>query len=585
MEENNKSKKFMLFGLIALVITIAVSSTYAYYVWSTSDNEVTKIVAGVGSATVTFDGGSDINASLRPVSDKSKGIVKEIKVKADTTGLTFNMYLDITSIATELKDVSFRYEFYKGTTKVKEGNFSDTYLNSNTTDCSTNSTKHITLLTGESISTSNTIYTLYIWIDGVNYVNPSTMMGKEFNFKLHADGEGAVLAPLPADVTLSRLNALNSTIKVDTEHTPDFSTVSGNSGIKYDNNDNAVIAQNLGDGTNGIYVAEDDLGKSYYFRGDVDNNYVKFGTYSQDLYYGKDSNSKYVTGTSCDSIPTECKKLASTGDSMYWRIIRINGDGSVRMIYAGTEAYANGSTEQPTSHIGYSAYNTNYNDNAYVGYMYGTAGSSTYEETHKNTNNSTIKTFIDNWYKTNLSNYASYLQDAIYCNDRTIIPVASFLEYTPTGNGTGTLETAYSDLTRNTINNPRTPSLKCTNVNDRFTVSTENGNGALTYPIGLITTDETVLSGGGIVDFSDADNIKFVSNPTFYLYTGDYWFWTMTPMAFMDGFAFVDSVVDGFVSPGFAVDSDGGGVRVVVSLKSDAITGGDGTMNNPFIVG
>ena len=197
MEENNKSKKFMLFGLIALVITIAVSSTYAYYVWSTSDNEVTKIVAGVGSAIVTFDGGSDINASLRPVSDKSKGIVKEIKVKTDTTGLafglTFNMYLDITSIATELKDVSFRYEFYKGSTKLKEGNFSDTYLNSNTTDCSTNSTKHITLLANESISTSNTNYTLYIWIDGANYVNPSTMMGKEFNFKLHADGEGAVV--------------------------------------------------------------------------------------------------------------------------------------------------------------------------------------------------------------------------------------------------------------------------------------------------------------------------------------------------------------------------------------------------------
>ncbi len=193
MEENNKSKKFMLFGLIALVITIAVSSTYAYYVWTTSDNEVTKIVAGVGSATVTFDGGSDINASLRPVSDKSKGIVKEIKVKADTTGLTFNMYLDITSIDTGLKDVSFRYEFYKGSTKLKEGNFSDTYLNSNTADCTTNSTKHITLLTGESISTSNTIYTLYIWIDGANYVNPSTMMNKTFSFKLHADGEGAVM--------------------------------------------------------------------------------------------------------------------------------------------------------------------------------------------------------------------------------------------------------------------------------------------------------------------------------------------------------------------------------------------------------
>ena len=153
MEENNKAKKFMLFGLIVLVITIAVSSTYAYYVWTTSDSDTTKIVAGVGSATVTFNGGSDINANLRPVSDKSKGIIKNISVKADTTGLVFNMYLDITSIDTGLKDVSFRYEFYKGTTKVKEGNFSDSYLTSNTVTCSKNNTNHIVLLTNESIST------------------------------------------------------------------------------------------------------------------------------------------------------------------------------------------------------------------------------------------------------------------------------------------------------------------------------------------------------------------------------------------------------------------------------------------------
>ena len=108
MEENNKAKKFMLFGLIVLVITIAVSSTYAYYVWTTSDSDTTKIVAGVGAASVTFDGGSDVEANLRPVSDKSKGIVKNISVKGDTTGLVFNMYLDITSIDNGIKDVSLR---------------------------------------------------------------------------------------------------------------------------------------------------------------------------------------------------------------------------------------------------------------------------------------------------------------------------------------------------------------------------------------------------------------------------------------------------------------------------------------------
>ena len=190
---NKKKKIFLITGISLLVLIAIVGGTYAWYVWTTSDSDTTKIVAGVGAATVTFDGGSDINANLRPVSDKSKGIVKNINVKGDTTGLVFNMYLDITSIDTGLKDESFRYELYKGTTKVKEGNFSDSYLTSNTVTCTKNNTNHIVLLTNESISTSKTSYTLYIWIDGANYTNPNTMMNKTFSFKLHADGEGAVM--------------------------------------------------------------------------------------------------------------------------------------------------------------------------------------------------------------------------------------------------------------------------------------------------------------------------------------------------------------------------------------------------------
>ena len=211
---NKKKKIFLITGISLLVLIAIVGGTYAWYVWTTSDSDTTKIVAGVGAATVTFNGGSDINANLRPVSDKSKGIVKNISVKGDTTGLVFNMYLDITSIDTGLKDKSFRYELYKGTTKVKEGNFSDSYLTSNTVTCSKNNTNHIVLLTNESISTSKTQYTLYIWIDGANYTNPNTMMNKTFSFKLHADGEGAVLAKTAAEtITELYMNAEKETIQ------------------------------------------------------------------------------------------------------------------------------------------------------------------------------------------------------------------------------------------------------------------------------------------------------------------------------------------------------------------------------------
>ena len=575
--KNNKAKIYMIFSLVVLVIAVIVSGTYAYYVWTTSDSDTTKIVAGIGAATVTFDGGSDISANLRPVSDKSKGIVKNISVKADTEGLVFNMYLDIASIDTGLKDESFRYELYKGTTKVKEGNFSDSYLTSNTVTCTKNNTNHIVLLTNESISTSKTSYTLYIWIDGENYTNPNTMMNKTFSFKLHADGEGAVLGKYNADYTLSKLNALNSSIAVDTTHTPDFSTVSGNSGVKVNQNDN-TRTEGQGDGTKGIYVSEDDFGTSYYFRGAVENNYVKFGTYSKDFYIGSNDDTAVIS-TNCNNIPYDCEKLASTGDNMYWRIIRINGDGSIRMIYAGTEAYANGSTSQDTSYIGMSIYNANRGDNTYVGYMYGTAGSSSYEETHKNTNNSTIKTYIDNWYKTYLNSYTDYLQDTIYCNDRSVTPVSSFAGMELTGNGTGTTNTAYSDLTRNWINNPATPSLKCTNMNDRFTVNTSNGNGALTYPIGLITTDEAVLSGGKTFD---GVNKSYITNQDYYLFN-NFQYLFMTPNTFLGRYV-VDFVDNSYVSSSFVSGSIASVVRPVISLKPDVIIGGDGTMNNPFVV-
>ena len=202
---DKKKKIFLITGISFLVLIAIVGGTYAWYVWTTSDSEVTNITAGIGAATVTFDGGSDISATLRPVSDKSKGIIKNISVKADTTGLVFNMYLDITSIDTGLKDESFRYELYKETTKVKEGNFSDSYLTSNTVTCSKNNTNHIVLLTNESISTSKTSYTLYIWIDGANYTNPKSMMNQTFSFKLHADGEGAVLKRLTAAETITNV--------------------------------------------------------------------------------------------------------------------------------------------------------------------------------------------------------------------------------------------------------------------------------------------------------------------------------------------------------------------------------------------
>lgn len=376
--------------------------------------------------------------------------------------------------------------------------------------------------------------TLRVWL---SKDTPNTEIGKTFNSQIVIDGQ-SIYTSTNNDPALDTLTNLG--LSVDTEHTPDFTTVSGNSGIKKNDSDE-TLATGLGDNTNGIYKSEDDLGNSYYFRGNVTNNYV---------YFAKN----------------------------WWQIIRINGDGTIRMIYT-----SNPNDSNANQYISRSSFNNNSNDNAYVGYMYGTAGSSTYNATHTNTNSSTIKTVIDTWYQNNLSSYSKYIADAIYCNDRevVVVQVNNFLGMTITGNGAGTNESAYAGFNRTFVDHA--PTLKCKNKNDRFTTSSTLGNGALTNPIALITSDEVVMGGGAGFD---AATMTYITNDNYYLYlkNGDHSYWTMTPIAYLDSAAVVGSVrIDGFVFSS-GVGSNDDAVRPVVSLKSDAISGGVGTVNNPFYV-
>ena len=78
---------------------------------------------------------------------------------------------------------------------------------------------------------------------------------------------------------------------------------------------------------------EDEDGTSYYFRGNVDNNNVQFGEYQSDYYVYNYSSKYFQSLESCQEYNSSCSesnrvKLASAGDKMYWKIIRVNGDGS-----------------------------------------------------------------------------------------------------------------------------------------------------------------------------------------------------------------------------------------------------------------
>ena len=188
------------------------------------------------------------------------------------------------------------------------------------------------------------------------------------------------------------------------------------------------------------------------------------------------------------------------------------------MIYDGTAAHQN--TESNTDRIlGQSSYNSLvYEDNAYVGYMYGTTDASSYEETHRNTNSSTIKQVVDSWYESVFLNtaYEQYLADEIFCNDRSF-------SSDNTGTGIGSSDTLYrwyGDVNGSKVSHAR--NFKCFYQNDRFTVDDERiGNGDLTYPVALITADEVALAGGKI-------NLK---NENFYLQS-NYDFYTITPFDF-----------------------------------------------------
>ena len=249
----------------------------------------------------------------------------------------------------------------------------------------------------------------------------------------------------------------------------------------------------------------------------------------------------------------------------YWRIIRINGDGSIRLLYAGTTKDATGTNAQ----IGTRQFNTQRNLPLNVGYMYGNTSGTTSDEVNANTNDSTIKSYLDNWYSTNLSEYANYIADSGFCNDRTLSTRSN------NGNGVQTnVTTYYAAYDRYWTN--YNPTLTCPDAsNDLFTVSETDGNQALTYPIGLITIDELMLAGArnGYV------------NKLYYPFSG-YTYWTMSPLNFSSNrtAAYEFGLGSGGVASSYWVTSTYG-VRPVINLRSDVqISGGIGTQNNPFVI-
>ena len=264
-----------------------------------------------------------------------------------------------------------------------------------------------------------------------------------------------------------------------------------------------------------------------------------------------------------------------------WRIVRINGDGSVKLVLHNDNtsnasspcASSNNSTTAAFARYSGSSYtsvfNSNYNDNAYIGFMYGATGASDYASTHANTNKSDILKNLETWYTNNLTSYESKLADTIWCNDKSTVSG---------GLGYGTNATDYGAYNR--LASTKQPTLKCPNDNNggklsKFTVDdTKNGNGNLTYKIGLLTADEIAFAG----------SIAYTYNRSTYLQenTGTTWWWSLSPHSFNGGNAGVWRVISGYLDYDYVYSNSG--LRPAISLVSSTNVTGNGTSDNPYVV-
>ncbi len=347
--------------------------------------------------------------------------------------------------------------------------------------------------------------------------------------------------PTASDIIVDNSNVI--------DETPDF---------------NKTACSSCADNKSGLYKTEDDFGDSYYFRGTVNDNWVKFGN------------------------------ISISGASIWWRIIRINGDGSIRLIYAGTGATAPATTGSQTNALTNQPFNSNYTDNKYVGYQYDNT-----KRGHTSPSNAYTK--LIEWFKTNLADEFADENEKIdasagFCGDRSssTTPTTTWQENMSESGGIGgggTPQTYYGAYLR-LSNNNKQPTLKCsTNGHkdeDYYTytgatgiqsISNEKiiGTQSLAYPIGLITADEVAFAGG------------VNNNSGYWLYTGsDYW--TMSPSWFSSTDAIIFYVTsNGLFTWGSPYDDYG--LRPVINLKANTELTflhpdqtNKGTSTNPYIV-
>ena len=623
-----KIKDILTIGVSAFILVVVIGISYSAFTYSGIGKKENTITTGAITMLYTESDNTISVTNALPTTDntgktrKTSGEYFDFTVKSSITG---NTDINYEIAAKEEAGNTFSGSNIKYYLTTVDSNGKETEVMAPRTYYEETSGNVYTgrpadmmsLYTGNLNQQGDTTinYRLRIWVDE-NYNPQNDNGGLTYKVKVNVYGQTSDTVAKAEDkycqengfttlsdcmLVMNNHEASTDVAKtaIKTKGTPDFSKIAPNDTE-----------------TDGLYMAEDDEGESYYYRGAVKNNYVSFAGF-------------------------------------IWRIIRRNGDGSVRMIYSGKSTSDTGDAVT----IGDSQFNSKYWDPTYVGYKYnedfslhesnGTTGYDWFTNTTKynfgtgytfdqstrkftltgdikqltwnnnhdeivnnqlysclntscnvvykvtgyingtqmrvqpisyssnslltaqtNKTDSPIKTKLDSWYKTNLTSYTSKLADETFCNDRSITSGSGYLT-TPT--------TLYGAYTR--LQDGKKPSLKCSQNNDKFKMSNESAK--LNYPVALITADEVAMAGGRAYY-----NGSYSPNSNYYLYNGNY-FWTLSPSNFNSNYSAANVwfvMPSGSLYPWDYVTYSFG-VRPVINLKANTlITKGDGSSLNPFVI-
>ena len=579
MDKSKITKSLAVFASVLLIIIIGVAS-FAYF--GTFNVNLNNNVAvninssSPGNATFTSNA-TQLNLQV-PAANMSFTVANNtVAAKEDTAFLDVTLTGSANLLTTCTYDIVYEYDagsnvYGQGTTTKTSGATKEITIEVNGMNGNNNfavetnfdhaniqsyydsTNKYYKLVEGAKIQSLGTEQSVRWKITGRYYnldVSQAQLGGKNFTGKIYAiskgctSEDGSSIKKGYETILANNGGAASMTTLTST----DFAT--------------ATTASDKG-----MYKAQDDLGTSYYFRGAVDNNWVKYGKYIKDMY---NCNNGTISNT---DTRNSCTKIASSGDDIYWRIIRINGDGSIRMIYSGVTPPTESTKVIKTTDtsLGNSPFNQKYNSAEYVGYMYEIG------KQHGTSQSSDIKTYLDNWYAnyTDLNKTGTKITDQIYCNDRTAstTDVAySTTNYTTLTSWNSTGTKYYYGANGRVWNNPVSPDYKCPVASDKFTTTTAKGNGKLTYPVGLITADEITFAGLPAGE----------SNNSFYLYTGAY-YWAGSPYGFNVGNSVVFELSPVYGLYGDGVNDRGFAARGVVSLSSESKLLGSGTYNDVYVV-